>query len=77
MAVVQSTEKQVLANYMSLDQGDQVQCMYIWIDGSGENVRAKTKTVDFEPKCPEGKYIKSALLYCNHEPSNCSICLID
>lgn len=51
MAVVQSTEKQVLSHYMSLEQSDRVQCMYVWIDGTGENVRAKTKTVDSEPKC--------------------------
>jgi len=54
MAVVQSTEKQVLSHYLTLEQPDSgVQCMYIWIDGTGENVRAKTRTIEKEPKCPE------------------------
>ena len=59
MAVnLSKTNKAVLDKYMELPQpDDKVQAMYIWIDGSGEGLRAKTRTMDFEPKAPEGKYI--------------------
>jgi len=44
------TNKTVMDRYRDLPQGNKVQCMYIWIDGTGEGMRAKTKTVDSEPK---------------------------
>lgn len=42
-----------LAKYMSLDQGDSIQAMYIWVDGTGEHLRCKTRTVSEEPTKPE------------------------
>jgi len=46
--------KSVLARYMSLPQPEQkVQCTYVWIDGTGEQLRSKTKTVGFVPKHPK------------------------
>ncbi|XP_014680904.1 PREDICTED: glutamine synthetase-like [Priapulus caudatus] len=46
-------DKTVLHKYLSLEQHSAVQCMYIWIDGTGEAMRAKTKTVMQEPKSPK------------------------
>jgi len=47
-----ASNKAMLDRYLTLPQGDLVQCMYVWIDGSGQNLRAKTKTVEEEPKKP-------------------------
>ena len=59
-----ATNKSVLDRFMNLDISDcgKVQCMYLWIDGTGENLRAKTRTIDFVPKSAEGELIFKTIL---------------
>lgn len=49
--------KHVLDRYTSLPLPDgQIIATYIWIDGTGENLRCKDRTLDFIPKQPKGKF---------------------
>lgn len=49
--------KSIVNRFLDLPIPDgKVQAMYVWIDGTGENVRAKTRTLDFVPTKPEGTY---------------------
>ena len=43
----------LLQRYLQLDQGNRVMATYVWIDGSGENTRAKTKTLYHYPETPK------------------------
>jgi hypothetical protein len=40
----------VLDKYMALPQGARVQAEYVWIGGSGQDLRSKTMTLEAVPK---------------------------
>ncbi len=56
LGATSTLNKTILAKHLQLEQPDQqVQVMYVWIDGTGENLRCKTKTMTAEPQVPDGK----------------------
>jgi len=58
MALIQPLlDKKVLNYYMTVEQpDDKIQALYIWIDGSGQGLRCKTKTINSVPKTVEGMF---------------------
>uniref|UniRef100_A0A915E124 Glutamine synthetase n=1 Tax=Ditylenchus dipsaci TaxID=166011 RepID=A0A915E124_9BILA len=45
-----STDKYVAHRFMQLPSHERIQAEYVWIDGSGEHIRSKTRTLDSLPK---------------------------
>ncbi|XP_050389524.1 glutamine synthetase-like [Patella vulgata] len=52
MSLTAVTNKQVLEKYLDLEQDGRVMAEYLWIDGTGEGIRSKCRTLPCEPKDP-------------------------
>ncbi|ESP05027.1 hypothetical protein LOTGIDRAFT_184997 [Lottia gigantea] len=52
MAIIPTTNKQVLEKYLDLEQNGKVMAEYLWIDGTGEGIRSKCRTLNSTPKHP-------------------------
>ncbi|XP_039599280.1 glutamine synthetase-like isoform X2 [Polypterus senegalus] len=67
MSASSDLSKIVRDKYMCLPQGDKVQVTYIWIDGTGEGLCCKTRTLDSEPKgiedVPEWNFFGSSVYW--------------
>lgn len=49
-------DKKVLDRYLTLELPENtVIATYIWIDGTGQNVRSKDRTLEFIPKSVKGE----------------------
>lgn len=49
--------KTLLGRYNDLQlPADRILATYVWIDGTGEHMRCKDRTLNFIPKTPKGKY---------------------
>lgn len=67
--------KSIYERYMNLPcPENKCRATYIWIDGTGDQIRAKTRTLDFIPTKPEGKLI---LIICHRLCPFCSNCLLN
>ncbi|KAK2827610.1 hypothetical protein Q7C36_018536 [Tachysurus vachellii] len=53
LSVSSQLNKVLRSHYLSLPQGGLCQVTYVWIDGSGENLRCKMRTLESEPSSIE------------------------